>query len=86
MTLKCNTCGTDFSEFNELGVKCSDCYITFKSFIMPKLKSMHNGTKHRGKTPEQYQKKDRPTAPLKKQASRAKKMGGGGIAQFVSGE
>ena len=53
---------------------------------MPKLKSMHNGTRHRGKTPEQYQKKDGPTAPLKKQASRAKKMGGGGIAQFVSGE
>ena len=51
-TLRCEKCGSTFSDIVESGkVGCSDCYKTFYDKLLPSLVRLHGKTKHEGKTP-----------------------------------
>jgi protein arginine kinase activator len=55
---KCPQCGftqVDFKKSGRLG--CSECYVTFAEGLGGLLKSMHKGTKHVGKVPENLRTK-----------------------------
>lgn len=46
----CKTCGKTYNEFLTQGLLgCNDCYDTFKSYLMPIIKTMQYDTKHIGK-------------------------------------
>src|ERR1044071_8120839 len=54
--LKCPSCGftqADFKKTSRLG--CAECYTTFAEGLEGLLKSMHKGTRHVGKAPQQLQ-------------------------------
>ncbi|MBU1122801.1 MAG: UvrB/UvrC motif-containing protein [Candidatus Omnitrophica bacterium] len=56
--IKCSFCGltlTDVSEKGRLG--CRNCYVVYKSEVLPLLKKLHSWTKHKGKVPCSYQYK-----------------------------
>jgi protein arginine kinase activator len=54
--LKCPTCGFTQADFKKTGrLGCADCYQTFARGLEGLLKSMHKGTKHAGKVPQQLQ-------------------------------
>ncbi len=50
---RCSVCGLTFSMIGQNGkVGCAHCYKTFKSELLPYIKSVHGSTKHIGKTTE----------------------------------
>src|SRR5438552_11082850 len=54
--LKCPSCGFTQADFKKSGrLGCADCYTTFGEGLEGLLKSMHKGTKHVGKVPQQLQ-------------------------------
>jgi protein arginine kinase activator len=55
--LKCPTCGFTQADFKKSGrLGCSECYNTFAEPLHALLKSMHKGTRHAGKVPQNLQK------------------------------
>jgi protein arginine kinase activator len=54
--LKCPSCGFTQADFKKTGrLGCAACYTTFAEGLEGLLKSMHKGTKHLGKVPQQLQ-------------------------------
>src|SRR5438552_12573879 len=54
--LKCPACGFTQADFKKTGrLGCADCYTTFAEGLEGLLKSMHKGTRHVGKVPQQLQ-------------------------------
>jgi len=50
--VKCPACGFTQADFKKAGrLGCSQCYQTFAEGLEQLLKSMHKGTRHRGKVP-----------------------------------
>lgn len=50
---KCPKCGFTHADFKKSGrLGCSECYITFAEGLSGLLKTMHKGTRHVGKAPE----------------------------------
>ena len=50
--VKCPNCGLTFEDFRKIGrLGCSECYITFKKYLVPLLKRIHGSTQHIGKSP-----------------------------------
>ena len=50
--LKCGHCGFSQADFKKAGrLGCPQCYQTFSEGLDNLLKSMHKGTRHRGKVP-----------------------------------
>jgi len=55
---KCPQCGFTQADFKKSGrLGCSECYVTFAEGLGGLLKSMHKGTKHVGKVPENLRTK-----------------------------
>jgi protein arginine kinase activator len=51
--LKCSRCGFTQADFKKTGrLGCAGCYQTFSEGLEVLLKSMHKGTRHTGKVPE----------------------------------
>ena len=51
--LKCPHCGFTQADFKKAGrLGCAECYTTFAEGLESLLKSMHKGTQHAGKIPE----------------------------------
>jgi protein arginine kinase activator len=49
---KCPLCGFTHADFKKSGrLGCSECYVTFSDGLGGLLKTMHKGTRHRGKFP-----------------------------------
>ena len=54
--VKCPTCGFTQADFKKAGrLGCSECYVTFSEGLEGLLKTMHKGTKHKGKVPQAFQ-------------------------------
>ena len=52
VTLKCPNCGLTYKDFKKVGrFGCSECYTTFRKFLVPLLKRIHGSGSHTGKTP-----------------------------------
>ena len=50
--LKCPACGFTQADFKKAGrLGCAECYKTFAEGLEQLLKSMHKGTRHKGKVP-----------------------------------
>ena len=50
--VRCPTCGFTQADFKKAGrLGCAQCYQTFAEGLEQLLKSMHKGTRHRGKVP-----------------------------------
>ena len=50
--LKCPACGFTQADFKKAGrLGCAECYRTFAEGLEQLLKSMHKGTRHKGKVP-----------------------------------
>ena len=50
--VKCPACGFTQADFKKAGrLGCAECYRTFAEGLEQLLKSMHKGTRHRGKVP-----------------------------------
>ena len=50
--LKCSNCGLSYQEFKRIGrLGCSECYSSFKKYLMPLLKRIHGSIQHLGKSP-----------------------------------
>jgi protein arginine kinase activator len=55
---KCPQCGFTHADFKKSGrLGCSECYKTFSEGLGSLLKSMHKGTRHVGKVPENLRTK-----------------------------
>ena len=51
--LKCPQCGFTQADFKKAGrLGCSHCYDTFSEGLESLLKTMHKGTRHKGKVPQ----------------------------------
>ena len=51
--LRCPRCGFTQADFKKAGrLGCPDCYTTFSEALESLLKTMHKGTRHVGKVPE----------------------------------
>ena len=54
--VKCPVCGFTQADFKKAGrFGCADCYRAFADGLENLLKSMHKGTRHKGKVPETVQ-------------------------------
>ncbi|MDP3142376.1 MAG: UvrB/UvrC motif-containing protein [Candidatus Omnitrophota bacterium] len=50
--LVCNSCGMAYDNFRKAGrLGCSDCYISFKKYLVSLLKKIHGSSQHLGKSP-----------------------------------
>jgi len=55
---KCPQCGFTHADFKKSGrLGCPECYVTFSEGLGSLLKTMHKGTKHVGKVPENLRTK-----------------------------
>ena len=49
----CPSCGFTLAKFQQVGrLGCSDCYETFQTEIVGRLKGMHKGVRHVGRVPD----------------------------------
>lgn len=49
---KCSNCGLSYQDFKRVGrLGCSECYSTFRKYLLPLLKKIHGSTQHLGKAP-----------------------------------
>lgn len=54
----CPQCGFTHADFKKTGrLGCAECYVTFAEGLSGLLKSMHKGTRHVGKVPENLRTK-----------------------------
>lgn len=52
VALKCPNCGLTYKDFKKVGrFGCSECYNTFRKFLVPLLKRIHGSGTHAGKCP-----------------------------------
>ena len=52
IALKCPNCGLTYKDFKKVGrFGCSECYNTFRKFLVPLLKRIHGSGSHTGKVP-----------------------------------
>ena len=50
--LKCPNCKLTYADFKKIGrLGCSECYLTFKKYLLPLLKRIHGSSQHLGKAP-----------------------------------
>jgi protein arginine kinase activator len=50
--LRCQTCGLPFEAYRKnLLLGCSDCYASFREFLIPDLRKFHGDTRHYGRQP-----------------------------------
>jgi len=50
--VKCKRCGLTFADFKKIGrLGCSECYNTFRQYLVPLLKRIHGSNIHVGKKP-----------------------------------
>lgn len=50
--LKCSLCGLTHDDFRKIGrLGCSECYNSFRKYLLPLLKRVHGSSKHYGKMP-----------------------------------
>src|SRR3989338_6122569 len=48
--LSCQSCGLTYENFRKTGrLGCSDCYISFKRYLVSLLKKIHGSSQHLGK-------------------------------------
>jgi protein arginine kinase activator len=63
--LKCPNCGLSYQDFKKYGrLGCSECYLSFRKYLMPLLKKIHGSTQHFGKFPYKAVTKVRKRAGL----------------------
>lgn len=49
-SVKCPNCGMTYDDFKSLGkLGCSECYVTFRSVLIPLIKNIHGSAQHVGK-------------------------------------
>ncbi|MFC1710021.1 UvrB/UvrC motif-containing protein [Candidatus Omnitrophota bacterium] len=49
--IKCSSCGLSYEDFKKIGrLGCSNCYISFISYLTPLLKRIHGSSIHMGKS------------------------------------
>lgn len=52
LKLKCPGCGLSYDDFRKIGrLGCSECYNSFRKYLIPLLKRIHGSNKHYGKMP-----------------------------------
>lgn len=52
LKLKCPNCKLTYKDFKKIGrLGCSYCYVTFRKYLDPLLKSIHGASQHLGKVP-----------------------------------
>ncbi|MFH1678940.1 MAG: UvrB/UvrC motif-containing protein [Candidatus Omnitrophota bacterium] len=62
---KCANCGLTYNDFKRMGrLGCSECYTTFRKYLMPLLKKIHGSTQHLGKAPYKVATKTRKKVDL----------------------
>ncbi len=50
--VKCPNCSLTYDDFKKIGrLGCSECYTTFKKYLLPLLKKIHGSSRHMGKIP-----------------------------------
>ena len=50
--VKCPNCNLTYKDFKQYGrLGCSECYSSFKKYLLPLLKKIHGSTQHLGKSP-----------------------------------
>lgn len=50
--VKCPNCGITYEDFRKMGrLGCSECYNSFRKYLMPLLKRIHGSSRHYGKMP-----------------------------------
>ncbi|MFA5116132.1 MAG: UvrB/UvrC motif-containing protein [Candidatus Omnitrophota bacterium] len=50
--IKCPSCGLTYDDFKKIGrLGCSECYTSFKKYLLPLLKKIHGSARHLGKIP-----------------------------------
>jgi protein arginine kinase activator len=50
--IKCSNCGLTYQDFKKSGrLGCSECYSSFKKYLIVLLKKIHGSTQHLGKVP-----------------------------------
>ena len=50
--IKCSNCGITYENFRKGGrLGCSECYNSFKKYLIPLLKRIHGSSQHVGKAP-----------------------------------
>lgn len=55
--LKCKRCGLTYVDFKKIGrLGCSECYNTFRKYLIPLLKRIHGSSQHFGKSPSRQGK------------------------------
>jgi protein arginine kinase activator len=65
----CSFCGYAYSNFKRVGrFGCPECYISFRTQVLPLLRQIHGSVVHRGKSPEEAG----PKAGLKRELARLK--------------
>ena len=71
-TVKCECCGTSFSDIRRTGkVGCGNCYSVFKEQLTPTLQRIHGRTTHIGKRPGNSNEKQNILDDLKYQLKTA---------------
>ena len=70
--LVCESCGLTQKEFRKNGrAGCASCYDAFQQALDPMLESMHAGTRHTGRIPDDFKSLDAdvPLAPPEKSST-----------------
>lgn len=50
--LRCVNCGLAFAQYKKnLMLGCSDCYVSFRDYLIPDLRRIHGETRHHGRSP-----------------------------------
>lgn len=71
---KCPNCGLTYKDFKKVGrLGCSECYPTFKKYLMPLLKRIHGSSFHCGKCPVRVTKVGKKKADLQELRCRLQK-------------
>ena len=50
---KCSNCELTYDDFKKVGrLGCSECYTSFRKYLLPLLKKIHGSSRHLGKLPK----------------------------------
>lgn len=64
--LECSGCGMVYREFKEVGrFGCAECYATFGEILAPLFETIHKSSKHVGKVPKRWLKREGAQTSLK---------------------
>ena len=62
--IKCPNCSLTYDDFKKIGrLGCSECYTSFKRYLLPLLKKIHGSARHLGKIPNVKVVVDSESAP-----------------------